>query len=242
MPTKKETHSSPMAAPSDAKMLDFYPSLQVEKVLDEDSPNQADHSFNEQGYGDEQDPVLHAESQATEGIDGATTKNNFLEEEDDDTKDIKKALVQLGSSGNDQHLNPFKSRAQGGANDQEMAQKSTSTQPMAVRDDQLFEQMEIDDDFLGGVGDGLEDLRDVQDGPSRPDDLRVQTDFPKDIEQEPFGSGNQNEQVDSGNCGIVDGYYEDFDNQDPEFMKRQMEEYERIQKAFQQSKEGQPRD
>lgn len=64
VPSKKETHSSPMAAPSDAKMMDFYPSLQVEKVLDEDSPNQGNHSFNEQEYGDEHDAVLRADSKA----------------------------------------------------------------------------------------------------------------------------------------------------------------------------------
>lgn len=107
--------------------------------------------------------------------------------------------------------------------------------------------MEIDTDFLGGVGDGLEDLRHVQEGLLGSNNLRVQTDFPKDIEQEPFAHGNQNEQVDSGDCGMVEGYFEDFDNQaedlsDPEFMKRQMEEYERIQKAFQQQKDGGPRD
>lgn len=46
---------------------------------------------------------------------------------------------------------------------------------------------------------------------------------------------------------MVEGYFEDFDNpgedlNDPEFMKRQMEEYERIQKEFQQQRDGGARD
>lgn len=195
MPTKKETHSSPMAAPSDAKMMDFYPlRARVEKVLEDDSPNQADHSFNGQEYGDEQDAVLRAESKPIQDTGEVTTKkNNFLEEEDDDVNDIKTALVQLDSSGNNQNFNPFKSRAQHGANGEENAQKSQATQPMAARDDQLFEQMDIDEDFLGGVGEGLADLRDVPEGLSRPKSLRVQTEFPNEGEQEPFGGEDQNQ-------------------------------------------------
>lgn len=82
-----------MAAPYDTKMMDFYPSLQVEKVLDEDSPNQGNHSFNEQEYGDEHDAVLLAGSKGDENIGDLAKKNNFLEDEDDDMNDIKKALV-----------------------------------------------------------------------------------------------------------------------------------------------------
>jgi len=94
VPSKKETNSSPMAAPSDTKILDFYPSLQVEKVLDEDSPKQGNHSFNEQEYGDEDDAVLLADSsKVAESIGDLAKENNFLEDEDDDMNDIKKALV-----------------------------------------------------------------------------------------------------------------------------------------------------
>lgn len=86
MPTRKEAASSPQAAlsfssdrpgkhaaePTDGRTVDFYPSsAAVGKAPDEavaqaygkgteDSPNQADHSFNEQEYGDEQDAVLRA--------------------------------------------------------------------------------------------------------------------------------------------------------------------------------------
>ena len=146
--------------------------------------------------------------------------------------DIRGALVQLGSSGGNQNFNPFKSRAQDGAQGQDPTSKSQATLPMASRDDQLFEQMEIDEDFLGGVADGLADLRDAPRELSGPNGLRVETDFQGDAEAEAFGG--QMERAGGGNDGIADGYFDDFDNQDPEFMKRQMEEYERYQKAFQQ--------
>jgi len=51
--------------------------------------------------------------------------------------------------------------------------------------------MEIDTDFLGGdVEDGLGKLIDAQEGLLGSSNLRVQTDFAKDIEQDGYEHGN----------------------------------------------------
>jgi hypothetical protein len=176
-------------------------------------------------------------------------------DDDDDLSDIQKTLGHLErpglpAVGTDQAFNPFKNKGNADQINSSSAQAPESIIPtLGKAEDQLFEQVEFDANFLGpetaedelmaqyaeaeyeefgGTGNNGQGKK-VHGGAP----LRVRTDFTKDLGAQGFDVSKQNVQTDEllatdGNeAGYFDYGRETEDLNDPEFMKRQQEEYEK---------------